>query len=1066
MHKYTMRFSPSFCRARIFSFLKFFCALIVWRLISAGGCFAAPGEYLVETWDTSSGLPQNTVRAIAQTPDGYLWAGTENGLARFDGVRFENFVRENTPALPDPNVESLLLDSPGKLWVGTTGHAASWNGRTLTEAEWPLLASDWPNQCLVSRTNELFFATIQGCVIHGIISESGQWRWTSSRPAGQCIFAVDAQSQIWRLTGNGRLWRMVELQPQSVQISGAAGRINTMATDAASNLWLGAEHQLLRQDGEKFSPISPPPGEKDFLVTELFPTRDGAIWVMANGHLWKLKNGAWILDAGAWPARQPPLSKLIEDRSGNVWFSHFGSGLVRLDPNGKVLTLTTRDGLPGDRVRCLFQDREGNLWVGIDRGGLVRLREKQFQVLGTSDGLSDPVALGICEDAAGAIWVGTYGGGLNRWADGKFTSYNLGTDGSKGYVFTVFPDRAGRLWIGTRDSGVFTMEAGEFNHPFSNNIISLPTRAIFEDRAGTIWLGSSAGAFCWRDGNVEHFAADTELAQADVRAFAQDASGALWIGTHGNGLHRFQSGKHLALHVTDGLPNEFVRSLFADTDGTLWIGLYGGGLFCWKDGRLARAAPEKDLPDDVICHFEDDGQGRLWISTHHGLFRVAKSDLHAFADGKKNHVPCIAYGKFDGLPTVEFSGGVQPAGWRARDGRLWFPTGQGLVSLQPAGIRVNPLPPPVVVESLFVDGELFASSTDKGVAIKNINNLLRVPAARTQFEFRFTGLSFTAPDKVRFEYRLDGLQTDWQEAGMNRFVAYNYLPPGKYVFHVRAANNDGIWNEQGATVTFELLPHFWQRWWFSVVIIAIIIGLVWLTSYVRMARLRELERLRLRIARDLHDDVGANLASLALIAEAMEKQPAFGDPADLRRIALHTIDSLRDIVWFIDPARDNLGDLVSRMRDTAPALLTGIKFNFQTYVPNPAINLPPAFRRNIFPIFKETLHNAARHAHASVVEIQLDCRDGGLRLKIKDDGKGFDEKNIIPGNGLRNLRRRAAEMRGTVVIHSAAGKGTTVEFYAPFPRTRGLGFGARGLYSKTLATHSNHSVHENRDAKS
>ena len=879
------------------------------------------------------------------------------------------------------------------------------------------------------------------------------------------MFAVDAHENFWRVTLGGHLWRMNGAEAEPMPIPEDAGQINKLVSDVASHVWLATEHGLLKLMDGKFSAVPLPPGEADFSVTEIFPMCDGSLWVVANGDLWKFQNDAWQSKAGAWPTRLSALWKLVNDREGNAWFSRFGIGLVRLATDGQIQILNAHDGLPSDLVRCLYQDREGNLWVGLDRGGLVRLRKKQFRVLGQEDGLSDPVVMGVCEDAAGAIWASTFGGGLNRWADGKFTRFNLGADDSPGYVFSVFPDRAGRLWVGTRDNGIFIRENGEFVRPFSTNEILLPTRAIFQDRAGTVWLGSGAGVFCWRDERLKSFAADTEIARADVRAIAEAADGAIWIGTHGSGLHRFQRGEHTAFHVADGLPNEFVRSLCADQDGTLWIGLYGGGVFRWKDGHLSRAAPAKDLPDDVICQFEDDGQGRLWISSHHGLFRVAKADLHAYADGRQKNVACISYGKSDGLSALEFSGGLQPAGWRGRDGRLWFGTDNGLISLQPSAITINSLPPPVAVESLLVDGELFASSRKISANVFDLGQSLRIPAGRTQFEFHYTGLSFTAPDKVRFQYRLEGLQKDWVEAGVNRSVAYNYLPPGEYKFHVRAANNDGVWNETGATVAFELRPHFWQQWWFRILVAVVIVGLVWLAYYVRMARLRELERLRLRIARDLHDDVGANLASLALIAEAMEKQPTFGDPADLRRIALHTIDSLRDIVWFIDPARDNLGDLVSRMRDTVPALLTGIKSDFKINVPNPAINLPPAFRRNIFPIFKEALHNASRHAHASRVDIELDCRNGGLRLKIADDGKGFDEKNIIPGNGLRNLRRRAAEMRGAVTIHSAPGAGTTVEFYAPFPQTRGLGFRAQRLSSETLGTNSDHPDHESRDAK-
>jgi len=1001
---------------------------------------ATPADYLLQRWDTSSGLPHNTVRSIAQTDAGYLWIGTENGLARFDGVRFENFVRENTPALQNPNVEFLQLDSGGRLWIGSRGHVAIWNDRQIAEQQWPLLAGDQPDALLFSGTNELIFSTAQGCLIRGHQNDLAHWEWTSSPPGGPSMFAVNAAGDIWRLSLGGHLWQMTRQQPVLVTLPANMGRINRLAADKHGCVWLGTEHQLLKQTTDGFLPVALPAGAMAGKVSEIFPMADGSLWVVLDGRLWKWQAGGWQIQGDAWLERPLPLLKLMEDRDGNAWFSRFGEGLVRLDREGHLLDLPATEGLPVDRVRCLFQDHEGNMWAGIDRGGLVRMRVQQFQVLGTHEGLSDPVVLGVCQDAAGAIWASTYGGGLNRWADGKFTEFNFGPDGTPGYLYTVFPDRRNRLWVGTRDSGVFIGEQGGFHYLAGTTNLAGPTRAIFEDRAGTIWLGTGAGVYCWRDGRLEAFAADTELAQADVRGFAEDRAGGLWICTHGNGLHRFQAGRHLALHMADGLPNEYVRSLFADQDGTVWVGMYGGGLLRWKNDRLTPAAPAKDLPDDVICHLEDDGAGQFWISTHHGLFRVAKSELNAFADGRQKHVACIVYGKYDGLPTVEFSGGIQPAGWRASDGRLWYATDSGLISLNPAGITRNPFPPPVAVESLLVDGELFASSRDKGPEVGDLRHKLKIPAGRSQLEFQFTALSYTAPDNVRFQYRLAGLQTEWQDAGPNRFSTYNYLPPGDYQFQVRAANNDGVWNETGAGVEFELLPHFWQRGWFRALVVLAISGLIWLAYYIRMERLRELERLRLRIARDLHDDVGANLASMALIAEAMEKQPAFGDPADLRRIALNTIDSLRDIVWFIDPARDRLGDLVTRMRDTAPLLLTGMSHEFEASVPNPDLHLPPAFRRNVFPIFKEALHNAASHARARRVRIILTSHDGVLRLQVQDDGIGFTEASITPGNGLRNLRRRAAEMHGSVRLQTAPGQGTTVEFVAPFPRMRGFPF--------------------------
>jgi ligand-binding sensor domain-containing protein/signal transduction histidine kinase len=1001
---------------------------------------AAPGEFLLQRWDSSGGLPHNTVRAIAQTPDGYMWIGTENGLARFDGVRFENFIRENTPALPNPNVEFLQVDSLGTLWVGSKGHMAMWDGRRLTEVEWPLASGDGVDWLLISRSNELVFATGQGCIIRGRPSARGDYQWTSSRPAGASTYAVDARGDVWQLTLGGRLLHLTGQQADRVTVAEAAGRLNKIMADEGGRLWLGAEHGLLFEDGGQWRVMTPPPGETNCAVSELFPLAGGWIGAVVNGRLWRLKGAEWKLNADPWPVMRLPLNKVLDDRQGNSWFSRFGSGLVRLGSDGRLVNLSSRDGLPADRVRSLFQDHEGNIWVGIDRGGLIRLRQKQFQVLDAADGLSDPVVLGICEDQEGALWASTYGGGLNRWANGTFSRFNFGPEGSPGYLFTVFPDREGRIWVGTRDSGVFVREGGEFRCEVPTNVIKLPTRAIFQDRGGAIWLGSGSGVYRWQAGKLEHFSADTELAQADVRGFAEDAEGALWIGTHGNGLHRFIGGRHTPFHVAEGLPNEYVRTLFADGDGAVWVGMYGGGLLRWKDGALAQAAPRKDLPDDVICNILDDGTGQFWISTHHGLFRAARTELNAYAEGRQKNVTCVVYGKYDGLPTVEFSGGIQPASWRAADGKLWFATDEGLVSVHPGAVSVNKLPPPVAVESMMVDGRQFASSMDSGPKVLDLRDNLRIPAGKTQFEFHFTGLSYTAPDNVRFQYRLEGLQKEWVDAGAARAANYNYLQPGRYKFHVRAANNDGVWNETGATVSFDLQPRFWQRWWFGALIVLAVIGMAWIIYYIRMARLWELERLRLRIARDLHDDVGANLASMALIAEAMGHHPESGDAGDLRRIAIHTIDSLRDIVWFIDPARDRLGDLESRMSDTAPLLLTGIRHEFKTVVPNPELNLPLAFRRNVFPIFKEALHNAASHSKASRVGITLDCRNGFLRLRVEDDGVGFDEKKIIPGNGLRNLRRRASEMHGNVRISTSPGKGTVVEFEVPFPQTRGFMF--------------------------
>jgi ligand-binding sensor domain-containing protein len=1018
----------------------FFSAVVIaWQTFFSPLASVAASEYLVDVWDASSGLPESTVTAIAQTSDGYIWVGTQNGLARFDGVRFVTFNHDNTPVLKNPGVESLCLDQQGPLWVGGVGQLAFWDGENFGGTDCPLAAGDKIESLLVAHTNEIAFATSQGCLLRAHSLPGGKWDWSVSMSASdESKFAVDAGGVIWRLNGDGRLLRLAGKQSEPVSLPGEAGRITDLVADAAGRLWLGAEGGLFYSAGGTFHSVPQPPGGDKLSVSRLVPTADGALWVMTDDHLWKLQNQQWLWGAGAFPEHSSSLRLLMEDRAGRLWFSRSGGGLLRLDQAGRTTILTTQDGLSGDHVRCLFQDHEGNLWAGIDRGGLVRLREKRFTVLGTAEGLAAPVVLSVCEDKEGTVWAGAYGGGLNRWSNGKFTSYDIGKDGSKGDVFAVFPDRQGRLWIGTGDNGVFVLGEGEFQRPFPANAIPGQIRAIFEDHSGTIWFGSTAGLYfwSWQQGTLTHVETPTELAHASVGCIAEDNDGTIWIGTHGQGLHQIKAGQEKAFHVKDGLPNEFVHSLLADADGTVWVGMYGGGLLRCKHDHLAAGAPRINLPDDVICHLADDHNGWLWISSHRSLFRVAKADLNAYADGQRKTVAFTAYGKFDGLPTVEFCGGQQPSGWNGEDGRLWFTTVKGLVSLQPNSGTVNPLPPPVVIESLLVNDELFAASSGADAHVKPLVSGLKIPAGQIRIEFQFTGLSFTAPDKVRFQYWLKGLENDWVDGGMNRSAAYSYLPPGKYEFQVKAANNDGVWNNNGASLSFQVLPQFWQRWWFRLLIVTVVAAMVLAVHYFRLSRLREFEGLRLRIARDLHDDVGTNLASVAVMAEVMKTKPSLNDAMELRHLALRTVDSLRDIVWFVDPARDTVGELVTRMRDTARTLLPKIRVDFSANVPHPHGSLPPKFRHHVFPMFKETLHNIAAHAQASAVHITLDCDHGMLYLKIEDNGTGFVEAAIKPGNGLRNLRTRAGEMNGTVKVEGMPGKGTTVELSVPLARRR------------------------------
>jgi hypothetical protein len=528
---------------------------------------------------------------------------------------------------------------------------------------------------------------------------------------------------------------------------------------------------------------------------------------------------------------------------------------------------------------------------------------------------------------------------------------------------------------------------------------------------------------------------------ADVRVIAEDHEGNIWVGTFDDGLYRIKGDQITRFGKSEGLESERIRAVYPDAEGALWIGTSRGGLSRLQNGRMDTFTTTNGLADDVILHIEEDRKGFLWCSAGSGVFRVAKQEFERFARSETTSIRCFAYTKADGLPSLECTGGSQPAGCRTRDGRLWFPTVAGLAVVAPDEIKINPLPPSVVIERVILEGNTSSQGrnsareeqADFDVGGAEPAPTLEIPPGRQRFEFHYTGLSYTAPEKVHFRYRLEGLEGDWVDAGSQREAHYSHVPPGKYTFHVIACNNDGVWNESGASLAMIVLPHFWQTLKFRI-FAAVLVLLLFAGIYeVRLAAERRLTGLRLRIARDLHDEVGSNLGTIALLGQVLQKQPTpqMEEVSEIRRIATQTIESLRDIVWFLDPASDNLDELLLRMNQTARTMLHGIPFEFQRAGdPGPA---KPSLelRRNVVPAFKEILHNIVRHASATHIVILIELSSRQFLMRIKDNGVGFDEATVRVGNGLKNLRRRAAEIGGNLQIESRVGQGTTITLRSP-----------------------------------
>ena len=1023
------------------------------------------GEYVIDVWDAENGLPNSSVTAIAQTPDGYLWVGTYNGLARFDGASFRHYDPDNTPALQHARVRKLYVDSQGTLWINTYDGSLTaclngeftreWKGEGGTDDQWTLISS---------RSNGVVFMHYTGELIRRRGAPGSTNQWQVLKPPGSGSGArccEDGQGILWYRAKDQRLWRLsgdtFEMVPTADSLQGRA--INCLAADPGGRIWLGTDKEIALWDGQRFQTMTPTNGEALLEVSFLYPGRAGVLWSVANGRVRKSVGRQWVFEVEPW---RGVLEKLLlrldalEDRQAGVWIYHYGKGLFHVRADGLARRVGAEAGFPGERVDALFEDREGNIWAGVDRGGLVRLRQKRFQVLALSEGGAPRATVSVCQDLEGATWIGSLGAGLNCWQDGTLTNFALPGGSAMGFVFAVCPDAAGRLWLSAGEEDLFVREHGEIK-PAPEPVHGV--KAIFGDREGRVWLGTKNGLVCRAEGRLRHYGPEAGIRRTDIRALAQDSGGALWVGAGDGTLYRFTNGLFQAFQAADNLSRQPIWSLLADPDGTVWAGTFRGGLLAFKDGRFVRYTTREGLPNDVICQILDDGRGNLWLGSHQGIFRVAKTNLHALAQGRIKTVPCVVYGRHDGLPALECSSSYQPACWHARDGRLWMATAKGVVSFQPAETQLNPLPPPVVLEAVVVDGdsllpraEVAAARPGMARAGAGSEAILEVPPGRRQIEFRYAGLSFSAPDRVRFRYQLEGLDRDWVEAGPRRAAPYSYLRPGDYRFRVIACNNDGIWNEQGTALRLRVLPHFYETWWFlALAAVAALGGVTGLVRAVTTRRLRgALERLerqraveldRTRIAKDIHDDLGAGLTQITLLSELARRDPAHETEAHLGQIsdtARELTRAMDEIVWAVNPQNDSLDSLVSYVCKFAQDFLrvAGIRCRLDVPAQLPAQPLAAEIRHNLFLAVKEALNNVVKHAQASEVWLRLGFQGRTLVLTIEDNGLGFGPGGgaspaaggrICAGHGLGNLDKRLSAIGGRCAVRSEPGRGTCVE---------------------------------------
>ena len=980
-------------------------------------------EFAIEVWRTDEGLPQNTATAVIQTRRGYIWVGTYNGIAQFDGIRFKVFDSSNTKELANSRITSLYEDSIGGVWIGHDGGEVT---------RW--LDGDFR---LLSHIAEWSHAPIKDFVEdeHGDI-------WVLN------------QSGAARRLNDGRITKPAGLMAANPFVNPSA------AKDGQGRAYVVRNGVVARFTSKGFATVDFGDPAANPYYDGIAAARDGSLWVIGEGRVRKWSGTNWISDLGIFPWAGITVTTLRETKSGRLVLGTLHNGLFIFDPaTGKWFNLNRATGLPQDWVCSLAEDRENNLWVGT-HGGLALLRDRKVTMQSPPDEWQGRPVLSTMRSRNGAIWATTEGAGIYRLSGDEWTHFDL----LNSFVWSVFEDSEGHIWAGTWGGGLFRLENGKFVAQTNLFAASDQVLALKESPTGTMWVGTGSGLSRVRSNVVENFASLGGATAGDVRAIEIGNNGEIWIGTQGSGLGRFKNNAFETFTTTNGLAGNYIISLCYETNGTLWIGTLDMGLCRYKDGEFRTINTTHGLPGNIIYRVEDDLLGNLWFNSAKGLFRISKSQLNECANGARTKLDVLTYGKAEGMTTLAGTGGFTPSGFRTPDGRLCFSTARGIAIVSPKSALPNLISPPVWIEDVLVDGEVIPfrdetpTRTTRGNDGLKWRNRVTLQPGRRQLDVQFTGLSYTSPERVQFKYRLQGTDSEWTEAGTRRRVTYSFLPPGEYSFHVTACNSDGLWNETGDTLSIVILPYFWQTIWFK--ILMVILGVVLLalifyfesrrrlrTKLERIAREHELERERARIAQDIHDDLGASLTRIGMLSQSVA-----GDLDDPPRAAANLnliYDTARDltramdeIVWAVNPRHDTLESLTNYIARFAHDFLSAAHIRCRLDAPTsvPEIVVRSEIRHNLFLAFKETLNNAVKHSGASEVQVTLALVPGGFKISAADNGAGFDPKKtgavpasdrLVSGYGVSGIRKRLEQVGGRVEIQSSTGKGTYVELFVP-----------------------------------
>jgi ligand-binding sensor domain-containing protein/signal transduction histidine kinase len=973
-----------------------------------------PQDLTMRTWNKQQGLPDDSVTAVLQSHDGYLWVGTSSGLARFDGTKFTLMSPQNWKTNSPLCVTALCEDSKGKLWIGT-------------------------------QDNGLL------CYDDGVV------RWVM-------LHMFDSQT------------------------------VNSIAEDAQGTLWIGTPSGLARLQGEKVSRFTTADGLPNDFVSNVHVARSGVVWITTRSGMCQFTNNQLVRVAFQTDSagRNPESLGVYEDRSGKHWafgdtylvnlddnkyLNHFGGGDAASTRiwslcegqngelwigtsgkglfcfNGKFVPVTIHNGELTSDVRAICEDRQGNLWLGTYGDGLVRLQRRNARVLDANAGLPNRPPVCLAVSPQGHAWIGFDRAGLYESAARNFEPLlNNAMPGLQNLVSTICATPDSSLWVGTPGAGLFLIAKQKHLHLTTadglsdNNILSSGM-----DSDGTLWVGTAARLDRISNGVISSFGVEEGLPDEPVTALVARNAGGMWLGFNNGAVYRENLGQFHRVSTPSSVQSKPIRALCEDSLGRLWIGAENGRIGCVIDGRFMPVDLLSGAADTSILGIIATADGDVWFGTDRSVYSLAQKELAAWTPSQPPPKPQRIF-RADSVPNVATAYGW-PRAIQSSDGTLWFAMDSGLVTVDLAAPAADTAPPPVLIENISVNGQPLAG--------KLPTTPLRI--SETNLEIRFTAIDLSAPEKIRFRHRLDGYESDWV-VGNEPKAQYGLLPYGPYTFRAQAGNGDQTWFDNGASFSFIIPTPIWRTNWalagyviMGLLLVGGVVRLILARRYRRrlaaLASQRAMERERMRIARDMHDEIGSKLTKISFMTERAKIELDGHEPvarkldaiAGTSRDLLQTLD---EIVWAVNPHNDTLEHLAAYLGQYATEYLQNTAVECELHIPRglPHHPLSAEARHNLFLAFEESLNNALKHGHPTRIRVDMQIAPRRFEIIIEDNGRGFESSTDalasgaeannsgLNGNGLQNMRQRLAILDGQCTIVSRPGHGTTVRLRVPLAR--------------------------------